>query len=89
VEAIIDLFAGDTLIAGIALFSSFSKAVEGFGELESYPLLSDAFISPKEVTVGQRVFLDRPLQEFNGLGMPENIFKRHDLSLKGVVSSEF
>jgi len=61
VEAIIDLFAGDTLIAGITLSSSFSKAVEGFGELESYPLLSDAFISPKEVTVGQRVFLDRPL----------------------------
>jgi hypothetical protein len=62
VEAIIDLFAGDTLITGISLFRSSLKAVEGFGELESYPLLSNAFISPKQVTMGQRIFFDRPLQ---------------------------
>jgi hypothetical protein len=61
VEALIDLFAGHTLIAGISLSSSSMKAVEGFGELEGDPPLSNAFVSPKEVTVGQRAFFDCPL----------------------------
>jgi hypothetical protein len=60
-KSMINLSTGSTTITGISSFSLCLEAVEGFCKLKSYKLLTDPFVSQKEITVNDLLIFDRPL----------------------------
>jgi hypothetical protein len=74
-EMMVDLLAGRTTITSIPFPHCSFKAVQGLSKLESHPFLSNAFVTQKDVAVDYLIILNRPLKEFNRLGMTQDIFK--------------
>jgi hypothetical protein len=66
-EMMVNLLTGCTAITAVPFFNLCFEAIEGLCKLESYPLLPNSFISRKEVAMDDRIILDRPLKEFDGL----------------------
>jgi hypothetical protein len=60
-KTMVNLSTGDAMIASISPVSLSSEAVERLCKLESHILLSDPFVSQKEVAVNDLLILDRPL----------------------------
>jgi hypothetical protein len=65
-KSVINLFARKAMIAGIPSLNSFIETIEGFCKLQGYPLLSNPFISQKEIAMGDLIPLDGSLQQFDG-----------------------
>jgi hypothetical protein len=74
-ETVINLFAGETMIAGVLFFSPSIETVEDLCKLESHILLSNPLISQKEITMTHFILMDRPFKELNGPFMPQDVFK--------------
>jgi hypothetical protein len=60
-KSVINLFTGSTMITGISSFGLCFEAVERLCKLKSHVLLSDPFVSQKEVAVNDFLVFDRPL----------------------------
>jgi hypothetical protein len=91
-ETVINLFTGKAAITGIPLPALSLKAVEGLGELESDPSLSDPLIACKEITVDNLLLFDRPPQQLNRSLVSDDVFEGHNLFFQKefvVISSEF
>ena len=61
-KSVVDLFARKALIARIPSLNPSTEAIEGLCKLQGYPLLSNPLISQKEITMGDLIPLDGPLQ---------------------------
>ena len=60
-KSAINFFAGSAMVASFSSSRFFIKAVERLCKFESHDLLSDPFISQKEVAVHHLFIFDRPL----------------------------
>jgi hypothetical protein len=65
-KSVINLFARKAMIAGVPFLNSFVEAIEGLCKLQGYPLLSNPFISQKEIAMGDLISPHGPLQQFDG-----------------------
>jgi hypothetical protein len=65
-KSVINLFTRKTMITGIPSLNPSIETIEGLCKLQGYPLLSDSLVSQKEITMGDLIPLDGPLQQFDG-----------------------
>jgi hypothetical protein len=65
-KSVINLFTRKAMIARIPSLNPSVETIEGLCKLQGYPLLSNPLISQKEITMGDLIPLDGPLQQFDG-----------------------